>query len=324
MKRLLPTLLSTLLVLLLVSTAQSQITIGQGYNPPKLGKDTLCFRYLFVPGDSLVYFTEAIDSVVFPGDPQIVKRRREVMAVICDSTEADSLFYLRIRFLAADERQASSTGDTTYRETFPWVQRWTSIVMDAHGRRRKVMADNDRLAAVTPGGVFRSLLFPTFGAQRCGRQNESWLSMDTTLYAENSVPEPAVAHTSLFRVLDYADTIGKRFAQIQYTQTSLGRVDMRPLGTKMIVDGTINAYGKCSFDTTTWVPFHHASTSEQKLTIRREGQPDKEGKYSTLMHMKLVLLASSDPRRVWHEGKGNREPKRAGNSKRPTGKQKRP
>jgi hypothetical protein len=323
MKRLLPALFGLVLVLLLVSQAHAQITIAQGYNPPKLGKDTLCFKYRFVPGDSLVYFTEAIDSVVFPGDPHVVKRRREVVAVICDSAEADSVFYLRFRFLAADERQASSNGDTTARETFPWIQRWTSVTMDANGRRRKVTADNDRRAAVTPGGVFRTLLFPSFGAQRCGRQNESWLAMDTTLYAENSVPEPAVAHTSLFRVLDYADTIGRRFAQIQYTQTSLGRVDMRPLGTKMIVDGTINAYGKCSFDTTTWVPFHHASTSEQKVTIRREGQPDKEGKYSTLMHTKLVLLASSDPQRVWHEGKTRREPKGAGKRKRPTGTQKR-
>lgn len=280
------------------TSVTAQIIPQRGFRTAPLGTDTLCFRYHFVAGDSLLYKVEARDSIYFGKNEIIVKDREEYVGLLCDSVDRDGNYHLRQKVLSVRERTTiRPSGDTAWRETSPWIGRTAIMVIDSLGRRKRVAVDDDKRAALTLGGAFQPILMVVLGGS-CGRQNESWTHDDTTLYVENGVPEPAVIRKSLVRVLDVADTLGMRFHQLQYTQSGVGRMavpataDMRGA----TLDAVINAFGKLSLDTERRIPFHLFATSENKLTIVTGGTT-KEGKHMASINYHLVSLISRDPSR---------------------------
>lgn len=278
----------------------AQIVPQRGFRTAPLGKDTLCFRYRFVAGDSLLYKAEARDSITFGKDELIVKEREEWIGVICDSVDAQGRFHLRQQVLSSTERSmVRPSGDTAWRESSHWRGRTAYLVIDSLGMRHRTWVDDDTRAALTLGGAFQPLLLVVLG-RSCGRQNESWTVDDTTLYVENGVPEPAVIRKALVRVLDKADTLGMRFHQLQYTQTGIGRMVMPANASTggLMLDAITNAFGKLSLDMERLIPFHLFATSENKITIASGGST-KEGKHLTSMNYHLVRVISRDPARQY-------------------------
>ncbi len=286
-------LLSALLALIALS-ATAQIQVQKGFELPPLGADTLCFRYHFVPGDTLIYTVDAADSITFPGDPVLLKVRREVVSVICDSASADR-YALRFTVRNSVEKQTTGT-DSTERSGGPWIGREAFLTIDSLGNRLDVRVDDDRQAALAPGGAFQPLLLPTLG-QSCGVQNQSWMVEDTTLMVENGVPEPVFAHITLWRVIDTLDTLDRSFRQIQYTQTALGRVQIASPRINVDMQAVIASFGKLTIDTELMVPYHLFATSEDRLEIMTPNGDVKEGKHQVSMHYQLREIRSPDPGR---------------------------
>ncbi|MBU3741435.1 MAG: hypothetical protein FGM24_04025 [Candidatus Kapabacteria bacterium] len=296
--------LSVLAVVLCGSvwTATGQIVPQKGYRTLPLGKDTLCFRYRFVAGDSLLYKVEAHDSIVFSKTEAYAKERFEWVTIICDSVTADGLYHLRYQVLATREMTiAHPSKDTAVRESSPWTGRSAHLVIDSLGRRIRTYVDDPAKAAITLGGSFQPLLLPVLDTS-CGRQNQSWVVDDTTQWVENGNPAPLVRFQSLVRVIDKADTLGMRFHQLQYTQSGIGRmvVPETPQTAAMTLDATINAYGKLSIETSRQVPYHLFATSENKINVSSGGRA-KEGRHLISMHYHLMQINSADPTRRYVE-----------------------
>lgn len=291
-----------MLLLLALASTSAQILPQRGYRSLPLGKDTLCFRYHFVPGDSLLYKVEAIDSITFGKQESYAKQRFEWVTLICDSVSSAGHYYLRHLVLVSREITiAYPQMDTALRETSPWKDRTAYIVIDSLGRRIRTWVDDPGRAALTLGGSFQPLLLPTIDTS-CGRQNQSWTVSDTTLWVENGVPAPALRYQSLVRVIDKVDTLGMRFHQLQYTQSGIGRMVM-PAASQtgaMTLDGIINAYGKLSIETGRHVPFHLFATSENKITIDAGGRT-KEGRHFITMNYHLMQINSRVPARRYIE-----------------------
>jgi len=290
--------LATILLALSLVPATAQFSIAPGSKTPLVGKDTLCFAYEFAAGDTCVFLTEAVDSVIFPGSPTVLKERQEETIVVCDSVVSDTVFFLTMWLSAAHEAQRTTgSTDTTMRTSFPWVNRRTHLVITRSGKRLRVYTEQPTRAATTPGGIFRPLLLPPLGGD-CARQYQSWQHIDTVMFAENAVPEPIAFTNALYRVLDFVDSALIRYRQIQYTQTSIGSYDLQQGGVDVNLHAVINSYGKMTFDPVRLLPVHHAATSEQKITIKRIGQQDTGGRHLLLMHTRLVELRSLLSRRT--------------------------
>ena len=272
----------------------AQIQVQKGFDLPPLGKDTICFRYEFVSGDTLIYTIDAADSISFEGDPVLLKVRREVVSVICDSAEVDRY---HLRFTLRNNVEKQTTGrDSTKRDGSPWTGRDAFVTIDTLGNRLSVRVDDDERAALAPGGAFQPMILPTLG-EACGVQNQSWLVEDTTLLVENGVPEPVFTHSTLWRVLDEVDTLGRQFRQIQYTQTALGRVQVVSPRVNVDMQGVIAAFGKLTLDSELLVPYHLFATSEDRLEITTPNGAIRKGKHQLSMHVRLREIRSPDPSR---------------------------
>ena len=279
------------------STASvAQIQVETGFQIPPLGSDTTCFRYSFVKGDTLIYTVQSADSITFPGQPVLIKVRNEVVSVICDSVSPESHYTMRITLRNVVEFQSNGV-DTATRSESPWVGRSATIVIDSLGNRLRTTSDNDTAATLTPGGAFQPLLLPTLGGS-CGVQNQSWLVEDTTLLVENGVPEPVFAHSTLWRVIDATDTLGRHFQQIQYTQTGLGRVQVVSNSVNLDMHAVVASFGKLTLDAVLHVPFHLFATSEDRLEIRLPNGGTQNGKHHMSLNARLREVRSADASRT--------------------------
>lgn len=272
-----------------------QISVDKGFKTLPLGPDTLCFRYLFERGDTLVYSVDAQDSISFIGQPPLLKARTELVTIICDSVTQGELYHLRVTLRRSIENQTTGK-DSSQKRNGPWTGRTAYLVIDTLGNRLVTRPDDTTKAALTPGGAFQPLLLPTLG-NSCGRQNQSWMVEDTTLMVENGVPEPVFAHATLWRVIDDADTLGRNFKQIQYTQTALASLTMTSEKVNMKTEAVIASFGKLSLDTELRIPYHLFATSQNTLLIKFPNGQEVKGKHHTSSHAQLLDLRSANPKR---------------------------
>lgn len=287
---------ASLMLLMLVSTTSlAQIQFESGYRPLPLGTDTLCFRYTFYVGDTLLYHVQSEDSILFAGEPTLIKSRTEFVLVWCDSLINTNVYRIHLAVIDAREVQRTPT-DSVQRTSSPWMGRMATLVIDSAGQRLEMSADDATKTAMSPGGAFQPLIFPTFG-ELCGRQNESWLIRDTIALVENGVPAAAYEHATLWRVLDRADTLSRKFFQIQYTQTGIGGLSFRMDQVAMNVKAQVAAFGKLTMDSTLQVPFHLFATSENKITMSTPQGTERKGKQLVSVHVSLLEARSLLPQR---------------------------
>lgn len=278
-------------------TSTAQIYPQRGFKTEPLGKDTLCFRYRFVAGDTLVYYSEAHDSIMMKGAPILLKNRRQNIMITCDSVTGDEHYNLTIVLTSSEERQREGGNDAVARRTTsPWIGRKAHIVIDSLGNRIGMSVDDEKRAAFTPGGAFQPLILPVLNGS-CGRQNQSWIAQDTILLVENGVPEPVYGFMTLWRVIDALDTLDRHFRQIQYSQSGIGSATLASGDVNVRLEGVVAAYGKLTLDSALLVPYHLFATSENKLKIMTVGSAEQEGRHLTAVNYHLVELRSSDPKR---------------------------
>ena len=273
----------------------AQMQVDADYKMPPLGTDTLCFKYFFEENDSVFFQIESADSIMFLGEPVVAKIRKEVVRVVCDSVRENGDYILNFSLIEVEETNVVE-GDTTERKTSPWLDRKVYLLIDSLGKRKATMSDDPGRAAIAPGGAYQPLLFPQLG-NSCGVQNRSWMVEDTTVYVENGVPDPVIAHQTLWRVQDMVDTLGATFNQIQYTQTALGTLKMRAKDVSFDLFAVIAAYGKLSFVSNIGVPYHQFATSDDRVEITSDKGGMRKGHHRVSTHMRLKEIRATNPDR---------------------------
>lgn len=271
---------------ILPATGIAQITLPPRHVQPPLGKDTLCFRYQFSKGDTLLYHIEAADSIAIVGDPVLLRLRIETLRVVCDSVPAPGIYHLTLQTIQAREKTIAGS-DSSVRTTHPWVHRISHLVIDSLGHRLAAWNSQPDIALLSPGGAFQPLYFPPIDTS-CGRQNQGWLFADTIALAEFGTPYPVASMMWLWRVQDKVDTLGKTFNQIQYTQSGIGSITLKAAETSLTTLCVMAGYGKLTFDTRTNALFHQFTTLENKLEISFDDGTSKEGKHHLMMNMHLI------------------------------------
>lgn len=253
-----------------------------------LGKDTLCYSYRFVANDTVDYMIEAADSIVFPGDPVILRLRSERVRYVCDSVTADGVYHLRTWLATYRERSRTGT-DSAERTTHPWLDNVVHLGIDSLGHRIYGYSADASSAVIAPGGAFQPLLLPPLDTS-CGRQNQSWLYEDTVALVENGVPYPVMHVGYLWRVMDTADTLGFRFRQIQYTQTGIGQLVMNSKATSFTLSCQSAGYGKLTFEPLVGLPYAVFATAENKVTLLFTDGREKKGVHKSMMQAMMTVV----------------------------------
>lgn len=305
-------LATVFLVVCCSSMLVAQMRIMPGGKKIVLGKDTLCFRYHFVVGDTLVYSLESRDSIDIERRGILAKSRSEKLQIVCDSAHAGH-YRLRLTTLRASEYQATET-DTVFRPGHPWIGREVTMVIDSLGHRLE-QNTSSTLAAICPGGAFQPLRLPVLDSS-CGRQNQSWLSEDTVYYSENAVPFPVMNQQVLWRVGDYLDTLGRAVKSIVYSLTGFGSMDMSASQLAMQSNAKVAESGKLFFDRVLDVPLIATIQHDNRFTVESPSgaRPKATGKHLMVVTMELDRIASKDPSRRW--SRSSIAPSRAGRRQR--------
>lgn len=275
----------------------AQFQVRPGGKPRPLGKDTLCFAYDFRRGDTVRYYVQAEDSVIIENGQKFAKVRTEMIRVVCDSITSNGRMFLTYTLTKASELNISGK-DTTVRNSHPWVGRSQFLSIDKLGHRSGERADNENLAGASPGGTFQPMLLPIIDTA-CGPQNKTWLSVDTVILAENAIPSPVLVQQNFWRVLDKLDTLGRRAAQLQYTQTGTGLVSIRSRDLTIETTAIIAGYGRLTFDRSLNLLLHQFATTENKFTMNVPGGITVKGVHMTTENITLAELTSPTKGRRW-------------------------
>lgn len=287
--------------LLLFSDAMAQIRVVEGGPHLVLGKDTLCFRYEFMRGDTLEYLIESRDSIDIDQRSILLKVRNERLRIVCDSV-VDGKFFLTLNTLRATEYQTTGA-DTVFRPGHPWVGITTHLVLDKLGRRHGASSSASE-ALLCPGGAFQPLRLPILDSS-CARQNQSWVAHDTVLYVENGVPYPQVDQLVLWRVGDYLDTLGRSTQTIVYSLSSKGLMDMTASQLGLQTSAAIAEVGRMVFDRTLNLPLVTTTQQDNRFSVFSNARPTLAGKHLMVVTMVLDQLRSPSPTRRWSAASAN-------------------
>lgn len=280
---------------LLTVPSTAQIRVMPGGKKIVLGKDTLCFKYTFMQYDTLYYRLDSRDSVDIDKMGILAKSRSEKLRVICDSAH-NGVYRLRLSTIRASEHQANEQ-DTVFRPGHPWIGREITLVIDSLGRRLAQSNSSD-LASMCPGGAFQPLRLPILDSS-CARQNQSWLSEDTVLYAENAVPFPVMNQQVLWRIGDIIDTLGRKAQWLTYSLTGMGVVDMTSSAIAMQSTSAIAESGRLVFDKSLSVPLVATIQQDNRFTVTSARGSKTVGKHLMVVTMELEQITSPVRERVW-------------------------
>jgi hypothetical protein len=274
----------------------AQMQIRPGGKPIILGADTICFRYRFSPADTLYYRIESRDSIAIPGFDPVEKQRTEGLRIVCDSVR-DDIAFLSMQIEAYSERQLSGN-DSSARTRHPWMLRTMRLAIDSLGRRVTSSVDGDQRAIASPGGMFQALRLPIIDST-CRRQNQSWISADTIMVAENGIPAPEVRQQALWRMGDMLDTLGRAAAWMQYTLTGFAGVDIPDAKLNVTTVGAIAEYGRIVVDTELGVPLSSGIWQEVRFKIQSGQTRNTAGRHLVVSTMSLIDVRSPRSERRW-------------------------
>lgn len=255
--------------------------------------DTVCYRYNFIKGDSLLYRVISQDSIVFYPQDAVVKERVEIYMIICDSIGKNGHFFLSQTLVDYGSKESQGTIRDQVRLESPWLKRKVWFEIDSMGNRYSYGAEDTLKAEVCPGGAFQPNLFFPF-KESCKHYGESWIVGTQDDLPENSIPPAYRNQTSLFRVLPDVDTLGQMCNRLQYTLTAQGSVRIPYTNGQMLSTTSIIAqFGILHISKADNVPVHFYATAEIKLNVKAPNGKELKGTQYITSNFKLVEFHSS-------------------------------
>jgi hypothetical protein len=269
----------------------SQITLETQDDDGPITNNKICYAYSFSKGDTLEYLIHSYDSITFPKTPDVLKARKEIVEIICDSVSAKGHFFLRHTLKSVDIIETTHGSKTLHHTKHPWIGKTATIEIDSLGNRYTWKLGDSSKAVLSPGGAFQPVLFFPI-KQNCSRENSTWLVETEDYYPENGIPVSYCNYGALFRTSKSLDTLGFACNRLQYAKTAKSGVDLLQIGTKTSIFVVSNSFGKLAIGTKYKVPVHFFSTIEQKLQITNDTNPDEiiTGKHHITSNTTLLRL----------------------------------
>lgn len=250
-----------------ISGVQAQVQNDVGF-PEPIRKDTVCFRYQFLPGDQLVYRVVSYDTIQVKEQEPLLKERVEMLRLVCDSIGRNGHFYLRQTL--TDYISRESLGDTkkVTRTESPWVGRTAFLEIDPLGRRYfSDMSQSEQASALAPGGAFQPALIAGI-YESCHLVHKTWMADQITdLLPENGSPAPVRRHSLLYTAAAPVDTLGFVCDQFQYALTGQGNIEVTDRKPALRVSSIIAEHGDMQMSREYGVPVHFYATSQLKMEI---------------------------------------------------------
>lgn len=251
--------------------------------------DSVCYNYSFFPGDTLFYYVESIDSIIFDFDDVLIKKRYERYRFTCDSVSKKKKIYMTSELINFNSIESKMMYSDVERTETLWLNRKVQFITDSTGFRHGFKLSDSTNPAMSPGGAFQPALLLNIGAE-CKAVNESWVIEETAGFPENGLPIPIIKQTYLYRARESMDTMDYSCNQFEYIRTGQGSVRVNTPDGAMDVSCVLNAFGRMLISDSLYVPIYYFSTIEQKLTIVFPDGTIKKGNQYTSSNYRLENL----------------------------------
>ena len=258
------------------SVAESQFLVPPDTTNNLRIKDTVCIKYNFNKGDTLIYNVVSFDSVVINFDKPLLKSRQEKLIVICEDINKFGNFQLSLTLISYKSKESYKTDKNVEVYDSPWLNRKIRITIDSVGQRMEQISDDTNKYALSPGGAFQPYLFFPF-VRSCKAINETWVVNSGEDLVENGVPIPKIKQFSLFRINPRIDTLNEHCANIEFVKSAQGSVLGTTAGINLNVASVINGFGNMYLSLDKYIPIYFYATVEQKLSIYVPNEEPKPG-----------------------------------------------
>jgi hypothetical protein len=251
------------------------ISNGQLLDNDQLTKDTVCYKLMFSPGDTLIYQVVSYDSIIVDYGNPLLKSRTEKIQIVCDSLGYDGSFYISETLIEHKSKEAEKYFDdnSVERNDHPWVGKTVYLRLDSLGNRLREIPYQNPDVLQSPGGSFQPYLFFSF-KEPCKAVGESWLVDGTDELVENANPPSILRYSALFRARQDNDTLGYHCRAFEYVKTGQGAMEA-PFNNKLVkVSNVINSFGIVHISKELKKPVHYYVTIEQKLKFHLENDEE--------------------------------------------------
>lgn len=280
-----------ILIFVAVCSATAQLLEGL---PAQFIKDTVCYKYSFVPGDTLYFQASGLDSIVIDTDPALTKIRHERLKIWCDSIISDTAYHISIQMLEGKSREKVLDNDTIVeRYEHPWINKTVSIVIDSNGKRLDYKFGHIKDAIIAPGSAFQPLLLIMLGVGGCHKEGSTWLIKDTYGMPENGTPMPIIAQSSLMRAEKSLDTLGRFCKSVRFTSTGQGIYKVENETDYVNIISRKNYAGYLRLDAALNLPVNLWCSSQDVLTIKNRNEFESRGWIYTQIEFTLEKMILS-------------------------------
>lgn len=235
------------------------------YSPKE--KDTLEFRYHFLPSDTMIYTAVGFDSIMIDWGKTLLRTRFETYRLVCDSVK-EGRYYLSQTLIDFTAKESTAEKENVERKESNWLNRTVWFEVDSVGRRYTLGADNDSLAGQSIGGAFNPRLIFSFGSSSKAI-DESWQEKETVDWIENGIPVPLVRESKLFLLKGIVDTLGYSTTEMTYISTGQGSIKLPIMDKLLSITNIMTGSGELYISNRYNIPVIVFTTYEQKLTIHK-------------------------------------------------------
>jgi hypothetical protein len=254
----------------------SQTSSEQNKNTKAINKDTVCYKIVFLVGDSLIYNVVSRDSIVIDYGTPLIKNRKEKYLITCDSISPANHYFISITLFDYSAIEISGKEQIPEEKKHEWLNKKIIIEIDSVGNRFLCKPADTINAAIGPGGAFQPYLFFPI-QQSCKAIGESWIVESKDVLCENGLPLPILRQSSLFRAKPPIDTLNEHCNRFEFIKTGQGSVKLLTSTDSMRVTNVLKAFGTMEISTDKFFPVHFMSITDQKLTVQFADGVEKKG-----------------------------------------------
>lgn len=260
-----------------------------------LRRDSICYKFKFLSGDTLIYKVKSRDSIIMGFDEALIKNRNERIRIICDSIDIEGRYNLSFELINFTSIENQGNSKTIKRETNAWINRKSFIKIDSLGVRYNVAIDDSTKASLSPGGAFQPFLFTQL-KESCKIPNETWMNIYLMELAENGYPFPLVRMSYLYRAKELKDTLGVTFKNYEYINSGQGSIEINNKDAKVSITNIINAHSRVLLDKDFDRIVYQFTTQEQKLKIKGKSDEPMNGVHYTNAEFFLESYSTFKPK----------------------------
>ncbi len=323
-KRIMPKILFVLLLTVLLSlSAKAQEIIPESVDSLKLKQenlneksieykkiDTTCFRYRFIPRDTLIYQVISHDSISIDYGTPLRKDRTEILQVVCDSVSKKNRFFLSIKLLDLLSKEYEiGSYDTVRHNNSDWINRTVFVEIDSLGNRYSINYDDTNKVALAPGGGFQPHLFFSFESS-CHGVTKSWRHSSTDYLVENGLPCAVLRYDALYTNLGEIDTLETKVNRLDFIRSGQGSITYFNPGGEIRLTNIVASSGILDIGKEIEVPFHLHQTMEQKISLHLSKDLIRPGRHYIDAYFTLVDYIKYNPKTKKNIKRNNQKKKK--------------